>query len=47
LKKSQKSLLAPFFIDGAQKRLFVAVQELDSREIAEALIRARARVPLA
>ncbi len=31
------------FIDGAQKRLFVAVQELDSREIAEALIRARER----
>jgi phosphatidylserine/phosphatidylglycerophosphate/cardiolipin synthase-like enzyme len=29
------------FIDGAQKRLFIAVQELDSRPIAEAIIRAR------
>lgn len=31
------------FIDGAQKRLFIAVQELDSRPIAEAIIRARQR----
>lgn len=31
------------FIDGAQKRLFIAVQELDCREIAEAIIRARKR----
>lgn len=31
------------FIDGAQKRLFIAVQELDSRPIAEAIIRAKQR----
>lgn len=31
------------FIDGAQKRLFIAVQELDARPIAEAVIRARRR----
>jgi phosphatidylserine/phosphatidylglycerophosphate/cardiolipin synthase-like enzyme len=31
------------FIDGAQKRLFIAVQELDSRPITEAIIRARQR----
>ena len=31
------------FIDGAQKRLYIAVQELDSRPIAEAIIRARQR----
>lgn len=31
------------FIDGAQKRLYVAVQELDARPIAEAIIRARQR----
>ena len=31
------------FIDGAQKRLFIAVQELDCRPIAEAIIRARQR----
>lgn len=31
------------FIDGAQKRLFIAVQELDSKSIAEAIIRARQR----
>jgi phosphatidylserine/phosphatidylglycerophosphate/cardiolipin synthase-like enzyme len=31
------------FIDGAQKRLFIAVQELDSRAIAEAIVRARQR----
>jgi phosphatidylserine/phosphatidylglycerophosphate/cardiolipin synthase-like enzyme len=29
------------FIDGAQKRLFIAVQELDSRPITEAILRAR------
>ncbi|WP_282605264.1 phospholipase D-like domain-containing protein [Pelagibius sp. Alg239-R121] len=31
------------FIDGAKKRLEIAVQELESRPIAEAIIRARAR----
>ncbi len=31
------------FIDGAQKRLFIAIQELDSQPIAEAIIRARQR----
>ncbi len=31
------------FIDGAQKRLFIAVQELDCREITEAIIRAKQR----
>ncbi len=31
------------FIDGARRRLDIAVQELDSREIAEAIIRARQR----
>lgn len=31
------------FIDGAGKRLFIAVQELDHRPIAEAIIRARQR----
>jgi len=31
------------FIDGAQKRLFIAVQELDSQPIAEAIIRAKQR----
>lgn len=31
------------FIDGAQKRLYIAVQELDCRPIAEAIIRARQR----
>ena len=31
------------FIDGAQKRLYIAVQELDARPIAEAIIRARRR----
>ena len=31
------------FIDGAKKRLFIAVQELDSRPIVEAIIRARQR----
>jgi phosphatidylserine/phosphatidylglycerophosphate/cardiolipin synthase-like enzyme len=31
------------FIDGAQERLFIAVQELDSRPIAEAIIRAKQR----
>jgi hypothetical protein len=31
------------FIDGAEKRLFIAVQELDSRPITEAIIRARQR----
>lgn len=31
------------FIDEAQKRLFIAVQELDSKPIAEAIIRARQR----
>ena len=31
------------FIDGAQKKLFIAVQELDSRPIAEAIIRAKQR----
>ena len=31
------------FIDGAQKRLEIAVQELEDREIAEAIVRARQR----
>lgn len=31
------------FIDGAQKRLFIAVQELDSEAIAKAIIRAKQR----
>ena len=31
------------FIDGAQKRLFIAVQELDSQPVAEAIIRAKQR----
>ncbi|MCK5004085.1 MAG: DUF1669 domain-containing protein [Candidatus Aminicenantes bacterium] len=31
------------FIDGAQKKLFIAVQELDSKPIAEAIIRAKQR----
>jgi len=31
------------FIDGAHKRLFIAVQELDSQPIAEAIIRAKQR----
>ena len=31
------------FIDGAQKRLFIAVQELDSEPIARAIVRARQR----
>lgn len=31
------------FIDGAKKRLFIAVQELDSKPIAEAIIRAKQR----
>jgi len=31
------------FIDGARKRLYIAVQELDARPIAEAIIRARRR----
>lgn len=31
------------FIDGAKKKLFIAVQELDSRPIAEAIIRAKQR----
>lgn len=31
------------FIDGAQKRLYIAVQELDSHPIAEAIIRAKQR----
>ena len=31
------------FIDGAEKRLYIAVQELDSRPIAEAIIRAKQR----
>lgn len=31
------------FIDGAKKRLYIAVQELDSRPIAEAIIRAKQR----
>ena len=31
------------FIDGAEKRLEIAVQELESRPIAEAIIRARQR----
>lgn len=38
-------LLRPIvdFIDGAKRRLDVAVQELDSKEIAKAILRARAR----
>lgn len=31
------------FIDGAQKKLYIAVQELDSEEIARAIVRARQR----
>jgi phosphatidylserine/phosphatidylglycerophosphate/cardiolipin synthase-like enzyme len=31
------------FIDGAQKKLLIAVQEIDSKEIAEAIIRAKQR----
>lgn len=39
------NLLNPIidFIDGAQKRLFIAVQELDHKPIAEAIIRAKQR----
>ncbi|MFC1785678.1 phospholipase D-like domain-containing protein [Candidatus Neomarinimicrobiota bacterium] len=39
------NLLNPIidFIDGAQKRLFIAVQELDYKPIAEAIIRAKQR----
>lgn len=42
---AQDDLLAPIvnFIDGAQKRLFIAVQELDSEPIARAIVRARQR----
>ena len=34
------------FIEGAQKKLFIAVQELDSRKITEAIIRAKKRKEL-
>ncbi len=42
---AKDDLLSPIvdFMDGAQKRLFIAVQELDSQPIAEAIIRAKQR----
>ena len=42
---SPDDLLKPIvdFIDGAQKRLNIAVQEIDNKEIAEAIIRAKTR----
>lgn len=33
------------FIDGAKKKLFIAVQELDNEDIARAIIRARQEAP--
>ena len=43
--EAEDDLLTPIvdFIDGAQKKLYIAAQELDSQPIAEAIIRAKQR----